>query len=105
MATERSRAVATPCSIEQRRGRLGDLALIRERARSLTIEASLRELERASRGLLVAVLVLDALCAVGAIGVVLLGPAWSVPIAILVLGSRQRALGNALHELAHVPGR
>jgi fatty acid desaturase len=36
-----------------------------------------------------------------AFAAVLAGGAWAVPVALLVIGNRQRALGNLLHDAAH----
>lgn len=42
----------------------------------------------------------DIIAIVGAVFVALLEP-WAIPFALLVLGNRQRALGNILHDASH----
>ncbi len=46
-------------------------------------------------------MVADCLAILGAVGAVAWVGPWLVPLAILVIGNRQRALGNILHDAAH----
>lgn len=85
----------------QAAGPLHDVKGIYEELRRQGLLDRLRALQGASTGRSVLALAFDWGCVLAAWALVVWGSVWLAPVAILLMGSRQRALGNLLHDAGH----
>jgi fatty acid desaturase len=79
----------------------GDISRMRRWAEEQGVADELEALHRPSIGWSITAALGDWLLIFGAFGAVVLGGAYLTPLALILIGNRQRALGNLLHDGAH----